>query len=175
MAKKAKKTAPSEDGEASAPKGAGGIVGFAVLGVAALATSFGVNFLLFGGDDSEKQACMASEHVAEEKHQPAVLAQEDQYYAELPEILITVGSAPATRYLKMNVSIVTHRDGTRAIEDAEPMLIDAFNTYLRVLELDDFEDPAFYAHMKDQLSRRAELVVGGDVANGVLITEFLLR
>ena len=55
------------------------------------------------------------------------------------------------------------------------MLIDAFNNYLRSIELADVEDPGFYPHMREQLARRAELVLGGTVSNGVLITEFLLR
>ena len=47
--------------------------------------------------------------------------------------------------------------------------------YLRSVELSDFENPAFYAEMRAQLARRAELVLGGSVTDGVLITEFLLR
>lgn len=175
MAKKEKKPEKAADGETEAPAKKGGVAGFAILGVAALATSFGVNFVFSGGDNvAEATVCEAGEHGSEPLHAP-VLAQEDQNYVELQEILITIGSAPATRYLKMNVSIITDDHGSSAIEDAEPMLIDAFNNYLRALELSDFEDPAFYSHMREQLSRRAELVVGGDVANGVLITEFLLR
>jgi flagellar FliL protein len=58
---------------------------------------------------------------------------------------------------------------------AEPVLIDAFTNYLRSVELSDFENPDFYAHMREQLSRRSELVLGGGVSEGVLITEFLLR
>jgi flagellar FliL protein len=55
------------------------------------------------------------------------------------------------------------------------MLIDAFNTYLRSIEMKDFEDPGFYPRMREQLARRSELVLGSGVSSGVLITEFLLR
>ena len=55
------------------------------------------------------------------------------------------------------------------------VLIDAFTNYLRSVELTDFENPGFYSHMRDQLGRRSQLVLGGGVSDGVLITEFLLR
>ena len=90
-------------------------------------------------------------------------------------MLITVGSAPATRFLKMNISIITDASGAKAVAEAEPMLADAFNTYLRSIEMTDLEDPGFYPRMREQLTRRAELVLGDGVTDGVLITQFLLR
>jgi flagellar FliL protein len=75
----------------------------------------------------------------------------------------------------MKVSIVTDNSGAGMVTKAEPVLIDAFTNYLRSVELSDFENPDFYAHMREQLSRRSELVLGGGVSEGVLITEFLLR
>jgi hypothetical protein len=71
--------------------------------------------------------------------------------------------------------VVTDAEGTSMVQSAEPVLIDAFTNYLRSVELSDFENPDFYAHMREQLGRRSELVLGGGVSDGVLITEFLLR
>jgi hypothetical protein len=88
---------------------------------------------------------------------------------------LTIGSAPATRYLKMKVAIISDRGDVPAVHDAEPVLIDAFTNYLRSVELSDFENPGFYSHMRDQLDRRSHLVLGNGVSDGVLITEFLLR
>ena len=75
----------------------------------------------------------------------------------------------------MQVSLATDKADAKIIKSSETALIDAFLLYLRSVNVDDFEDPAFYKHMREQLGRRADLVLGDGVAKGVLITEFLLR
>ncbi len=171
-ADKASENPPAADkGEAPA-KPAGGMIGLLILGAASLASSFGLVYFLTPPPSAATEACLPGEGAAEVI---APIVKADQSYVELQEMVITVGSAPATRYLKMNVSIMTDSGNTETIKEAEPVLIDAFNTYLRSIELKDFEDPGFYPRMREQLARRSELVLGSGVSNGVLITEFLLR
>ena len=166
-------TDETQDPDATPAKksGSGGIVGLLGLAIAAAAGSFGVSYVMTTPPQDET-AC-PSPGVMAGHIEP--IAREDQDYVELEEILITIGSEPASRYLKMNLVIATDKSGTGAIEDAEPILRDAFINYLRSVELSDFEDPAFFARMREQLSRRADLVLGSAVSDGVLITEFLLR
>jgi flagellar FliL protein len=174
MAKKdaAKAGDQAADGGAqtSGKKSGGGFVGLAILAVGAMTSSFATVYVL-ASDPPTGPACPVVDTG------PAIepIAQQDQTYVELQDILITIGSEPATRYLKMKVSIVTDNSGAGMVTKAEPVLIDAFTNYLRSVELSDFENPDFYAHMREQLSRRSELVLGGGVSEGVLITEFLLR
>lgn len=149
-------------------------MGLIMLGAASLVSSFGLVYFLTPPASTETAAaCLPGEHGATAEVKPALMA--DQSYVPLKEMVITVGSAPATRYLKMNVSVMTDSANTSAVQAAEPVLIDAFNTYLRSIEMKDFEDPGFYPRMREQLARRSELVLGSGVSNGVLITEFLLR
>ena len=167
----AKKDA-AEDGAPDAPKkSGGGIVGLIILAVGAMTSSFATVYVLASDPPTGPEACVPAEPVG------AVdpIAQDGQNYVELRDILITIGSEPATRYLKMKIAIVTDDSGATMVENAEPVLIDAFTNYLRSVELSDFESPDFYAHMREQLGRRAQLVLGGGVSQGVLITEFLLR
>lgn len=178
MAKKPEKAKPEKGNEkpdeaAEAKKGGGGLVGLIMLGAASLASSFGLFYFLSPAPMDAAAACPAAE--TEEAAKVAPLAQANYSYVQIKEVLITVGSAPATRYLKMNVSVITDSSGVSTVKNAEPMLIDAFNTYLRTIELEDFENPAFYSHLREQLARRSELVLGNSVSKGVLITEFLLR
>lgn len=162
--------------EEAPSKSSGGFMGIIILAVAALISALGTVYIL---TPSAQPVVTAAAGECE----PAMLtssalkplATEDQTYVELEEVLITIGSTPATRYLKMNVMIVTDKDGASKVKKAEPVLRDAFIVYLRSVELQDFENPNFYSQMRDQLARRAELVVGGSVARGVLVTEFLLR
>jgi len=171
-ADKASGTQPvANEGEAPA-KPAGGLIGLLMLGAASLVSSFGLVYFLTPPSSAATEACLPGEGPAEAI---APIVKANQSYVALNEMVITVGSAPATRYLKINVSIMTDSANSETIKAAEPVLIDAFNTYLRSIELKDFEDPGFYPRMREQLARRSELVLGSGVSNGVLITEFLLR
>ena len=169
----AKKPDTNESGQTeSGKKSGGGIAGLLIVAAASLVSSFGLFYFL----TPAAQPAAACPPAGTEASAPEIkpLAQ-DQVYVEIKEILITIGNAPADRYLKLNLSIVTSKDNSAKVKAAEPMLIDAFNNYLRSLELSDLEDPGFYPHLREQLARRSELVVGSAASNGVLITEFLLR
>ncbi len=172
MSKKPSKEPPKEAGAPKAKSGMGGIVGFAMLGAAAVASSFGVSFFLTPSASDPTLACTPGAA-------PAIAApaagKTDMTYVQLQDVLITIGSAPATRYLKMTLAIATDPESAAAVKVNEPLLIDAFNNYLRSVEVSDFEDPGFYIHMREQLSRRSELILGDTASQGVLITEFLLR
>ena len=174
MAKKGKAGAGDQAAESGTgtgkKKSGGGVVGLAILAVGAMTSSFATVYVL-ASDPPTGAACTPVAAA------PSVdpIAQEDQSYVELRDILITIGSEPATRYLKMKIAIVTENEDADMVEKAEPVLIDAFTNYLRSVEVADFENPDFYAHMREQLGRRSQLVLGGGVSQGVLITEFLLR
>ena len=160
----------AEDKQAE-KKSASGVIGIALLAVVAAGGSFGMMFMLTPSQPAAAAACLP----AAGPMGVAPLATADQVYVELNEILITIGDEPATRYVKMKTSIVADKTKADAVKKAEPMLADAFVSYLRSVELSDFEAAGFYPRMREQLARRAELVLGGDVSDGVLITEFLLR
>ena len=155
-----------------APKSGLNMIGLLVLGLACAATSFASVFFLSPAPSVAESVTVDAEYVAPKK-QPTPA--KSQTYTEIQEILITIGHAPATRYLKMQLSVASEKSDAKDIKSAETALIDAFLLYLRSVELTDFEDPNFYNHMREQLARRADLVLGEGISKGVMITEFLLR
>ena len=157
--------------KAEAKKSGNGMIGLAILAVGAMTSSFATVYVLASDPRASAPVCTPGE--ATFAADPIV--KDDQAYVELRDVLITIGSEPATRYLKMKIAVVTDGNNANMVRKAEPVLIDAFTNYLRSVELSDFENPNFYAHMREQLSRRSELVLGGGNSDGVLITEFLLR
>ena len=164
---------PEAKSEEEAPSSGGiGMMGLLVLGLACAATSFASVYFLAPAPTVAEAATVEAEYVPVEKPEKK---KKDLAYTEVQEILITVGSAPATRYLKMQLAVATDKNDAEKIKPLETQLIDAFLLYLRSVELKDFEDPAFYKHMREQLGRRADLVLGDGIVEGVLITEFLLR
>jgi len=157
----------------SASDSGGGMIKFAMIGLVSAAASFGAVFFLAPSGTAEVPGCVPAESHA--GFTPDPLAREDQAYTEIGEILITIGNEPASRYVKIKTAIVTDKANAGNVKKAEPMLTDAFISYLRSVELADFESASFYPRLREQLSRRAELVLGGEVSRGVLVTEFLLR
>ena len=157
----------------AAPKSGLNMMGLMVLGLACATTSFASVFFLAPSPAPATSVAESAEAVSAPKEKPATA--KSHTYTPVQEILITIGSAPATRYLKMQVSVATEKSKAKDVKSAETALIDAFLLYLRSVEVSDFEDPHFYNHMREQLSRRADLVLGDGVSKGVMITEFLLR
>lgn len=162
--------------EAETPaKGGLNMMGLLVLGLACAATSFASVYFLAPAPTIAAAATSADAPAEYEKAEKDPADKKPYAYTEVQEILITIGTAPATRYLKMNLSLATEKSDAKLVKSNEVALIDAFLLYLRSVSVEDFEDPAFYKHMREQLGRRADLVLGDGVAKGVLITEFLLR
>ena len=157
--------------EAAPPSGGINMMGLLVLGLACAATSFASVYFLAPAPTVAAAATVEAEYEVTEKPEE----KKSLTYTPVQEILITIGSAPATRYLKMQLSVATDKADAKKVKPVETQLVDAFLLYLRSVELDDFEDPAFYKHMREQLGRRADLVLGDGIVEGVLITEFLLR
>lgn len=163
---------PSEDGEET-KKGGGGLIGMVMLAVSAIAASFGASYMLTpAAATTSTEVAECTPHETEKAHEPIA---KDYTYVPLDEILVTIGSEPATRFLKMEISVMTDSEHAYMVESNAPILIDAFINYLRSVELEDFEDPAFYSKMREQLSRRSELVLGSSATDGILVTSFLLR
>lgn len=165
------------DAETKPDKGGLGLVGMLVLGAACAATSFASVYFLAPSQTVVAEAATTDDATISASKDAGTKSGEkkDYTYTPVQEILITIGTAPATRYLKMNLSVATDKTDSKKVKSSETALLDAFLLYLRSVNVDDFEDPAFYKHMREQLSRRADLVLGDGVSEGVLITEFLLR
>lgn len=157
----------------AAPKSGLNMMGLMVLGLACATTSFASVFFLAPSPAPASASTIVAEPEYAPKEKPP--SAKSHTYTPVQEILITIGNAPATRYLKMQVSVATEKSAAKDVKSAETALIDAFLLYLRSVEVSDFEDPHFYNHMREQLARRADLVLGDGVSKGVMITEFLLR
>lgn len=166
----AEKDDPAKD-EKPKPAG-GGILSFAVLGVVCAASAFGVVFFFAPSAPAATAAC---DGPVQTVSQEEALADEPVDYVELEEMLVTIGNGAEGRFVKVSAVVMTPKGQASRVEEAEPMLMDAFLTYLRAIDLADYETEAFYPDLRAQLSQRAELVLGSDSTRGVLITEFLLR
>lgn len=152
-------------------KGGQTLISSLIMVITAFAAAFGSTYLL--GDRTPSPD--ASPETSPQSLAPVADTTSNYVYVEIPEVIITIGSEPADRFLKMNLSIISTKNGAKSVEEQTPVLIDTFNMYLRAIELEDLEDPRFYTKLREQLTYRSELVLGASTSKGVLITEFLLR
>jgi len=162
------------EAEGAAAKGDSlGIIGLALLSAVAILASFGGNYL-FGTTQADRlsSASPAPTGSREWNHS---LVDEDMAFVSIGELTITIGGGEAARFVKLDLTLITKPKDVRLVTDSEAVLKDAFADYLRSVNPEDFENPAFYPRMKQQLARRAEIILGPSGSHGLLITEFLLR
>lgn len=172
---KADKTEEKPEKAQKAKKGGGGMIQAAILAVGAGLTAFATVFLMPGAEP-EMQVCANEEagttEIAAHSPPPEPV---NTILVPLDEILISIGRGEARRYLKINLTLIMDEKLEKQMPDLEPQLRDAFSTYLRAVEVTDFEDPAFYEVLRMQLHRRAQLIIGPKAVESILITDFLLR
>ena len=85
--------------------------------------------------------------------------------------VMTVSIRDDRKVLKIGFALETFSD---EIDPSDPRLRDAFLTYLRAIHIKQLEDAAFHIEMREQLLRRARLVLGNDQVKSLLITDFLI-
>ncbi len=173
-----KNTDQAEDPKQAKKAGGGGLIQAAILALGAGLTAFVTVFLMpsapppvascVGADGQAFDAALGDTHAPPPKPIETTLV-------PLDEILISIGHNETRRYLKINLTLIMDKNRASEMGDLEPQLRDAFSTYLRAVEITDFEDPAFYEILRRQLHRRAQLIIGPRAVESILITDFLLR
>ena len=187
MAKKKKEDKPATDGEAaaSAPEAAAidgavaetpkkglpikGILlnagGVLAVGAAAAGAAY---FLAPSG-----AACPAPSGAAEAKasgHEtPKNIA-----FVTLEPLVVSLGPAAKSRYLKISVSIETTHGHEEALSALTPRIRDVLNSYLRAVDEEDLIRPAGMTRLRAQMLRRLQLVAPSEEISDVLITDFVL-
>ena len=180
MAKKPAKN-ESEEAEADAPAAAEGeegakkpsglkrflslkFIGIAVGGLVALGAVGGGAYHFLGS--SRTEAAPAA------KIKPPV-------FFEMPDVLVNLSSSGAserTQYLKVKVVLELPDEAMKArIEPLMPVLMDAFQTYLRELRATDLDGSAGLYRLKEELTRRVNEEIAPDRVNAVLFKEIVVQ
>ena len=117
------------------------------------------------------------EEMAKEADEQASLREEMLGVAYLPldELVIPLSPKARARLLLFKAEIEVDQADLPAIEAIRPRIMDVFNTYLRVIEERDLEDPSATLRLRAQLLRRVKAVAEPVVPRDVLITAFVLK
>jgi len=95
-------------------------------------------------------------------------------YFVLDPLIVSIRPIGSAKHLKVSIVLETDPAAEPAIVMNSPRIRDVLNTYLRSVSSEDFEDPAAMSSLRAQLLRRVRAVIGSDLVNNVLITEFIL-
>ncbi|MEL7490465.1 MAG: flagellar basal body-associated FliL family protein [Pseudomonadota bacterium] len=95
-------------------------------------------------------------------------------FVEFPPLLVSVRSKRSPRHVKIRIVIETTPEDSEAFAIHSYHIIDTLNTYLRTIDIAQFEDPTMLSVLKERIAHRARLVAPEAVIHEVLVTEFLL-
>lgn len=100
---------------------------------------------------------------------------QDIAFVNLEPLVVTLGPAARSDYLKVSISLETTPSGVSAIEHLNPRLRDLLNSYLRSVDESDLTEPAAMTRLRAHLLRRLQVATPPGTVSDVLITDFILN
>ncbi len=108
-------------------------------------------------------------------YQPAVQPSASATFHQLPELLIPLGNARSSQYLRANLYLEIDPSAATLLRQTEPRIVDTLNIFLRAVDERDMSSILAMENLRAEMLRRVRLVTGDDAVRAVLIGEFLLR
>lgn len=96
-------------------------------------------------------------------------------FVELQPLVISLPRAGVRTHLRFTAQLDVAPDYVEEVESIRPRIIDVLNSYLRVVDMADLEDPAALMRLRAQMLRRVQVVAGPGRVRDVLIMEFVLN
>jgi flagellar FliL protein len=113
-----------------------------------------------------------------EEMRTEVAAPKPPIFVDVPEVLVNLVGAPGERiqYLKVKVVLeVREEKQVEAIKPTMPRVSDIFQTYMRELRPADLNGSAGLFRLKEELTRRVNVVVAPGQVNAVLFKEIVIQ
>jgi len=124
--------------------------------------------LIFGASDTAGMDASA-------QAQPEAKPLPEISFVEVDPMVISIGSPTAMHHLRFRTQLEVMDAYKGDVERLLPRVVDVLNSYLRALDLKDFEDPNILVRLRAQMLRRVQLVTGQGRVNDLLIMEFVLN
>jgi flagellar protein FliL len=117
-------------------------------------------------------------HHGEESHAEAGPLMKPPSYVEVPDMLVNLAGLPGERvqFLKVKLVLeVKEEKQAEAIKPSLPRVTDIFQTYLRELRPNDLNGSAGLFRLKEELTRRVNLVLSPYQVSAVLFKEVVIQ
>jgi len=99
----------------------------------------------------------------------------DVAFVPIEPLVISVGKSEESRHLRFQAQLEVPNARQEEVVLLMPRVVDMLNSYLRAVEISEFEEPTALIHLRAQMLRRVQLVAGQDRVRDLLITEFVLN
>ena len=99
----------------------------------------------------------------------------DVAFVPLDPMLISLPPGGGPRHLRFTAQLEVPSNAEPAVQKLLPRVVDVFNSYLRAVEVADLEEPTALLKYRSHLLRRAQLVLGDERVNNLLVMEFVVN
>ncbi len=96
-------------------------------------------------------------------------------FVAMEPIMISLPPGSSARHLRFLGQLEVDPVHQAEVTTLLPRVLDTLNTYLRAVEVEDFEDPSAIQRLRAQMLRRVQVVAGEGRVRDLLITEFILN
>lgn len=100
---------------------------------------------------------------------------DDVAFVALDPLVITLGSETHGRYLLFSAALEVDPDDEDEVTHLLPRVLDVLNSYLRVIDMNELNDPRALVRLRAQLLRRIQIVTGDVLVRDLLVTEFVVN
>ncbi|WOI56178.1 flagellar basal body-associated FliL family protein [Palleronia sp. LCG004] len=155
---------------AEAPKKSGKkglVIGLALAAIAGGGGFYAVQSgMILGHGDSHGEEHAESESTFEPLPQVAFLP--------LDPMTVSLPPGAGSKHLRFRGELEVADGEQAAVEAMKPRVVDVMNSYLRAVEPSELRQPEALLHLRAQLLRRIQLVVGDGRVRDLLVMEFVL-
>lgn len=146
--------------------------------VLALAGGGGGFFAVYSGmilgEGGEDHADSQDDHSEDGGHSGS-MEMPDVAFVPLDPMVISLPSNSGARHLRFTAQLEVPSGAAADVERLKPRVVDVFNSYLRAVEVADLEEPTALLKYRSHLLRRAQLVLGDERVNNLLVMEFVVN
>lgn len=96
-------------------------------------------------------------------------------FIAMEPIMVSLPPGTSARHLRFAGQLEVDPAMVAEVAALMPRVIDALNTYLRAVDIRDFENPAALQKLRAQMLRRVQVVTGEGKVRDLLIAEFVLN
>jgi flagellar protein FliL len=100
---------------------------------------------------------------------------EEVAFVPLDPMVITIGSGGQGRQLLFTAELEVAPDDADQVANLLPRVLDVLNSYLRVIDMQELNDPRTLVRLRAQLLRRIQIVTGDVLVRDLLVTEFVVN
>ena len=96
-------------------------------------------------------------------------------FVPIDPIVISLGATGPNRHLSFRAQLEVMPDKVAEVTGLMPRIVDVLNSYLRAVDVREFDSPHGLIRLRAQMLRRVQLIVGDGKVSDLLVMEFVLN